>query len=88
MSHDHALEFINKLRNSKSFRDEIFGIEGFDERMNYIVKKGFHVTKEEIELAFEDFKHKDPEIRRKEVLFGVSDDILQLLKYVLDPYSY
>ena len=86
MSHEHAKEFIKKMNNNTSFRDEIFRIEGFNERMNYIAKKGYRVTKEEIELAFEDFKHKDPEIRRKEALFGACDDILQLLKYVLEPY--
>jgi len=86
MSHEHAKEFIKKMSNNKSFRDEVFSFEGFNERMNYIVQKGFHVTKEEIELAFEDFKHKDPEIRRKEILFGACDDILQIVKNVLEPY--
>ena len=86
MSYEHASEFIKKMSSNKSFRDEILGIEDFNERMGYIAQKGFHVTKKELELAFEDFKHKDPEIRRKEELFGVCDDILQLLEYVLNSY--
>ena len=86
MSHEHAKELINKLSSNKSFRDELFSIKGLDERMHHIAQKGFNVTIEEIELAFKDYRHQDPEVRCKQDLFGVCDDILQLIEYVVNPF--
>jgi len=85
MSHEHAQELIKKMNNDNSFREEIFGIKGLNERMHYIVQKGFQVTKEEIELAFEDYKSEDPEIRVKEDLYEKFDDVLQMLEYFMKP---
>ena len=86
MSHEDAKKFIKKIDSDKSFREKVLAANNLSERMNIIAQYGFEVTKEEIELATEDFKTKDPELRRKEGLAGDLSDILEILEYVVRPF--
>jgi predicted ribosomally synthesized peptide with nif11-like leader len=86
MSKEDAKKFIKKINSDSSLREKIMGAEDLSERMKIIAQEGFEVTKEEIELATEDFKTQDPELRRKEGLAGDLTDILDILKYVIRPF--
>ena len=85
MSKEDAKKFIKRINRDKSFKEKIVAAENLSERMNIIAHEGFEVTKEEIELATEDFKTQDPELRRKEGLADDLSDILEILKYVIRP---
>lgn len=86
MSQEDAKKFIKKVNNDQSFREKILSTQGLNERMKLIAREGFDVTKEEIELATEDFKTQDQELRRKEGLADACSDILQVLEYVVKPF--
>ena len=85
MSHEDAKKFIKKINSDKSFREKVLSADKLSERMKIIAQDGFDVTKEEIELATEDFKTQDPELRRKEGLASDLSDILEILEYVVRP---
>ena len=86
MSQEDAKKFIKKVNNDQSFREKILSTQGLNGRMKLIAREGFDATKEETELATEDFKTQDQELGRKEGLADTCSDILQVLEYVVKPF--
>lgn len=86
MSKEEAKKFIKKINSDNPFKEKVLAAENLSERMKIIAQDGFDVTKEEIELATEDLKTQDPELRRKEGLADDLSDILEILEYVVKPF--